>query len=64
MRTGAQNGILEVRAGKMRNIMVRAYLLTQTDPWACVEGNENERVGCEILPNPGVNEAVGIKLES
>lgn len=56
--------MLKVRAGKTWNSTAHAYLLAQTDSRACVEGNEDERVGCEILLDPGVNETARIKLES
>lgn len=49
---------------RMRGIMYTADLLTQADPWSCVEGYEDEGFWGKVLLDPGVDKPVRVEFES
>ena len=43
---------------------METYLLTETDPGAGVEREKDEWVGSEVLVQPCIEEAIGVKVIS
>lgn len=45
------------------NYYCGTHLLAQTDPWPCIEGQEDEGVRRQVSLNPIVDETHGVKIE-